>query len=64
VLEGIETSICQTSVEDFRKRESQIEKDFNRKVIATQEKSKEEIIRTLLENMTPKVTYGSLISNN
>ena len=41
-----------------------MEKELNRKVIETQEKIREDSIRYVLENMTPKVFYSNLIRNS
>lgn len=41
------------SVEDFRKKETQMERELNKK-----EKDRDVVIKNQLENMTPKVPYG------
>ena len=51
------------SVEDFRRREIQMERELNRKVKATQEKEKDVQVRIQLENMTPRINYTQPISN-
>mmetsp|Transcript_11773 Transcript_11773/g.1753 ORF Transcript_11773/g.1753 Transcript_11773/m.1753 type:complete len:88 (+) Transcript_11773:3-266(+) len=45
------------SMEDFRKREMLMERELNRK-----EKEKGDSIRQLLDNMTPRVVYNTLLS--
>lgn len=45
------------SVEDFRRREIQMERELNRKVFYIQEKEKDGQVRVQLENMTPRITY-------
>lgn len=51
------------SVEDFRRREIQMERELNRKVIKKKEKEKDVQVRIQLENMTPKINYTQPISN-
>jgi hypothetical protein len=46
------------SVEDFRRREIQMERELNRKVKLTQEKEKDGQVKNQLENMTPRVNYA------
>jgi hypothetical protein len=40
-----------------------MERELNRKVTITQEKEREGSLRVQLDNMTPKVSYSSLIRN-
>jgi hypothetical protein len=53
----------QITVEDFRKREIQMERELNRKVRLIQEKEKDGQVKVLLENMTPRVNYITPASN-
>jgi hypothetical protein len=49
-----------TNVDEFRRKEVQMERELNRKVSSRQEKDREENVRGLLENMTPRVNYTAL----
>ena len=46
------------SVEDFRRREIQMERELNRKVRCRQEKEKDVQVRIQLENMSPRINYA------
>ena len=52
------------SAEDYRRKEKLIERELNQKVTPTQEKAKEDGIRSSLDNMTPRIFYSSLLSKN